>query len=33
MADGAIPFTEEMKHFRSKKVLEDYIDVIELALG
>ncbi len=30
MADGAIPFTEEMKHFRSKKVLEDYIDEIGL---
>ena len=30
MADGAIAFTDEMKHFRSKKVLEDYIDDIGL---
>jgi uncharacterized protein YbjT (DUF2867 family) len=30
MADGAIAFTEEMKHFRSKKALEDYIDDIGL---
>ena len=30
MADGAIPFAEEVRHFRSKKILEEHIDSVGL---